>query len=137
MAFIIKHIIRNAFLSVADFFCIEKKKILYLTLSKIHIYLDIMDKENKLEISLPEALSMGVYSNATGINNSPTEFVMDFLNIMPGVPKATVVSRIVMTPSTAKRLLMVLAENIEGYEKLYGPITDPELSMLRPTGEAS
>jgi hypothetical protein len=137
LAFIIKHIIRNAFLSVADFFCIEKKKVLYLTLSKIHIYLDIMDKENKLEISLPEALSMGVYSNATGINNSPTEFVMDFLNIMPGVPKATVVSRIVMTPSTAKRLLMVLAENIEGYEKLYGPITDPELSMLRPTGEAS
>lgn len=125
------------FLSVADFFCIEKKKILYLTLSKIHIYLDIMDKENKLEISLPEALSMGVYSNATGINNSPTEFVMDFLNIMPGVPKATVVSRIVMTPSTAKRLLMVLAENIEGYEKVYGPITDPELSMLRPTGEVS
>ncbi len=96
-----------------------------------------MDKENKLEISLPEAISMGVYSNATGINNSPTEFVMDFLNIMPGVPKAHVVSRIVMTPSTAKRLLMVLAENIETYEKVYGNITDPEMSMMRPSGEAS
>lgn len=95
-----------------------------------------MDKENKLEVSLPENISMGVYSNATGINNSPTEFVLDFMNIMPGVPKAVVVSRVVMTPSSAKRLLMVMAENIQNYERMYGTIQDPELPMIKPQGDA-
>ncbi|MDD4819489.1 MAG: DUF3467 domain-containing protein [Flavobacteriales bacterium] len=94
------------------------------------------DNTQKLEISLDEQHAMGVYSNATGINNSPTEFVVDFMNIMPGVPKAKVVSRVILNPVSAKRLLMVLNENIRAYENVFGTITEPESVMIKPKGEA-
>ena len=94
------------------------------------------DNNTKLEISLDEQNAMGVYSNATGINNSPTEFVLDFMNIMPGVPKAKVVSRVILNPVSAKRLLMILSENIRAYENVFGQITEPEPSMIKPQGQA-
>lgn len=95
-----------------------------------------IDKNTQFEIALDQEHAMGVYSNATGINNSPTEFVIDFMNIMPGVPKAKVVSRIILNPVSAKRLLMVLNENIRTYENVFGQIIEPEAVIVKPKGEA-
>ncbi len=80
------------------------------------------DKENKLNINLPEDVAEGVYTNMAIISHSMTEFIIDFVRLMPGVPKANVKSRVIMTPENAKRLLMALKENIDKYEADRGRI---------------
>lgn len=80
----------------------------------------------KLNIDLPEDVSSGIYSNLVIINHSLTEFVLDFVSVMPGVPKAKVKSRIVMAPQHVKRLLKALGENLQRYESNFGEIKDPE-----------
>lgn len=101
------------------------------------------EKKNKLNIELPEEVSEGVYSNLAVITHSPTEFVTDFIQIMPGMPKAKVRSRVIMTPQHAKRLLKALAGNVKRYEEKHGPISEigePEavmsLAFGGPKGEA-
>lgn len=79
-------------------------------------------KGNELQIELSEEVAEGIYSNLAIINHSNTEFVVDFVRIMPGVPKAKVQSRIILTPHHAKRLLMALGENIGRYEEVFGEI---------------
>ncbi|HCS19084.1 MAG: DUF3467 domain-containing protein [Bacteroidia bacterium] len=79
-------------------------------------------KGNELQIELNEEIAEGTYSNLAIINHSNTEFVVDFVRIMPGVPKAKVQSRIILTPHHAKRLLMALTENISRYEEVFGQI---------------
>ncbi|MDX5319468.1 MAG: DUF3467 domain-containing protein [Bacteroidota bacterium] len=79
-------------------------------------------KGNELQIELSEEIAEGTYSNLAIINHSTTEFVVDFVRIMPGIPKAKVQSRIILTPHHAKRLLMALGENIARYEEAFGPI---------------
>lgn len=79
-------------------------------------------KGNELQIELNEEIAEGTYSNLAIINHSNTEFVVDFVRIMPGVPKAKVQSRIILTPHHAKRLLMALGENISRYEDVFGQI---------------
>ena len=74
------------------------------------------EKKKKLNIELPEEVSEGIYSNLAVITHSPTEFVTDFIQIMPGMPKAKVRSRVIMTPQHAKRLLKALAGNIKRYD---------------------
>jgi hypothetical protein len=84
-----------------------------------------MDKEEKqknLNIELSEEIAEGVYANLAMIAHSSSEFVVDFIRLMPGVPKAKVKSRIVITPEHAKRLLHALDENIQKYESTFGPI---------------
>ena len=71
---------------------------------------------------MPEEVSEGVYSNLAMIAHSSSEFVIDFIRLMPGVPKAKVKSRIVITPEHAKRLANALMENINKYEKGFGTI---------------
>jgi len=88
--------------------------------------------QNKLNIELPEDIAEGVYSNLAIISHSPSEFVMDFVRIVPNVPKAKVKSRIIMTPQHAKRLLNALNENIKKYESQFGAIDEPEQSPLPP-----
>ncbi|TLX75712.1 DUF3467 domain-containing protein [Labilibacter sediminis] len=82
------------------------------------------DKKNKnqINIELNEEVAQGIYSNLAVITHSPSEFVMDFIRVMPGIPKAQVKSRIVLTPEHAKRLMMALNDNIKRYESLHGPI---------------
>lgn len=80
------------------------------------------NNQNQLNIELPEDISEGIYSNLAVISHSNAEFVMDFIRIMPGVPKAKVKSRIIMTPQHTKRLLMALEDNISKFEKAYGTI---------------
>lgn len=79
-------------------------------------------KGNELQIELSEEVAEGTYSNLAIINHSATEFVVDFVRIMPGMPKAKVQSRVILTPHHAKRLLMALGENISRYEEAFGEI---------------
>ncbi|MEQ8243198.1 MULTISPECIES: DUF3467 domain-containing protein [Fulvivirga] len=77
---------------------------------------------NQINIELSEDVAEGVYANLAMIAHSNSEFVIDFIRLMPGVPKAKVKSRIVITPEHAKRLLTALNENIQKYEDTFGPI---------------
>jgi hypothetical protein len=83
----------------------------------------------QINIELSEDVAEGVYSNMAMITHSNTEFVMDFIRLMPGVPKAKVKSRVVMTPQHAKRLLKALKENISKFEAAHGPIKDIEVKL--------
>ena len=77
---------------------------------------------NALNIELSETMAEGEYANLAMIAHSNSEFVIDFIRMMPGLPKAKVKARIVVTPEHAKRLLAALAENIERYEQAYGQV---------------
>lgn len=90
-----------------------------------------MENENKnnqdqLQIELKDEVAQGTYANLAIITHSTSEFILDFVRIMPGLPKAGVQSRIVMTPENAKRLLFALQDNIVKYEKNFGTIQMPE-----------
>lgn len=81
-----------------------------------------INNENQLNIELSEETAEGVYANLAIITHSDSEFVLDFIRVMPGVPKAKVKSRIVLTPEHAKRLLAALEDNIKKYESINGHI---------------
>lgn len=93
-------------------------------------------ENQQLEIELPEDVSQGIYSNLAVISHSSSEFVLDFIRVVPGVPKAKVKSRIILTPDHAKRLLAALEENIEKFEKMNGPVSvdNENLGFLPPLG---
>ena len=97
-------------------------------------------KQNQLNIELDEDIADGIYSNLAIINHSVSEFVVDFVNIMPGRPKSKVKSRIILTPQHAKRLLKALADNVQRFEGAHGEIKDYEQHTMPlnfgPTGEA-
>lgn len=78
--------------------------------------------QNQINIELSEDIAEGIYSNLAMIAHSNSEFVIDFIRLMPGVPKAKVKSRIVITPEHAKRLSNALIDNIRKYEENFGPI---------------
>jgi len=82
------------------------------------------EKKGNINLELDENLAQGTYSNLALINHSVSEFVVDFINIMPGVPKAKVKSRIILTPQHAKRFSKALNENISRFEKSHGEIKD-------------
>lgn len=84
------------------------------------------EQKNQINIELSEEVAEGVYSNLAMIAHSNSEFVIDFIRLMPGLPKAKVKSRIVITPEHARRLLIALKENIENYERNFGPIKTTE-----------
>jgi len=97
-------------------------------------------KQNQLNIELDESVAEGTYANLAIINHSVSEFVVDFVNVMPGTPKAKVKSRIILTPQHAKRLMKALAENVSRFEKAHGEIKDyeqPPIPMnFGPAGQA-
>lgn len=80
--------------------------------------------QNQFNIELSEDVAEGVYSNLAVITHSPAEFVIDFIRIMPGVPKSKVKSRIILTPEHAKRFVAALNDNISKYETVHGPIRE-------------
>ncbi|MFK7048655.1 hypothetical protein FLACOL_00436 [Flavobacterium columnare] len=98
------------------------------------------EQEGQINIELDEAIAEGFYSNLAIINHSDTEFVVDFVNIMPGMPKAKVKSRIILTPEHAKRLTQALIENIRRFENTHGAIKESEQPQIPlnfgPTGKA-
>ncbi len=81
-----------------------------------------MEEQKKLEIALTPEVAEGTYSNLAIIAHSNSEFIVDFVRIMPGTPKANVKSRIILTPEHAKRLLAALQDNITKFEQQHGPI---------------
>ena len=98
-------------------------------------------KQNGINLELDENLAQGIYSNLALINHSISEFVVDFVNVMPGVPKAKVRSRIILTPQHAKRFSKALQENISKFERSNGEIKEYENQKaiqlnFGPTGEA-
>ena len=80
--------------------------------------------KNQISIELNEEVAQGVYSNLAVITHSSSEFVVDFVRVMPGIPKAQVKSRIILTPEHAKRLMLALQDNIKKFETIHGPIKD-------------
>ncbi len=106
-------------------------------------YLSLMEekKENNVNIELSEEMATGVYTNLAIITHSPSEFVADFIQMMPGVPKGKVRSRVIMTPENAKRLLEALKDNISRYEQTHGTIDAggpqmPPMNFGTPTTQA-
>jgi len=88
--------------------------------------------ENQLNIELSEEVAEGIYSNLAIITHSNSEFVLDFIRIMPGVPKARVKARIILTPEHAKRLLTALQDNVEKFEAANGRIKINEEPSVFP-----
>lgn len=101
---------------------------------------DKKQQQGQINIELDENIAQGIYSNLAIINHSQSEFVIDFVTIMPGVPKSKVKSRIVLTPQHAKRLLKALGDNVSRFEGAHGEIKDyqqPPIPInFGPTGEA-
>src|ERR1700744_4156686 len=85
--------------------------------------------EQQLNIELTEEMADGEYANLAIITHSFAEFVIDFVNVMPNVPKARVKSRIVMTPQHSKRLMKALIDNVKRFEAQYGVIKDQEATQ--------
>ena len=92
-----------------------------------------MDKQNpgnQINIELPEDIADGEYSNLAIITHSNQEFVIDFVRMTPGTPKAKVKSRIILTPEHAKRFMRALADNIRKFEQANGDIQDMDATAM-------
>ena len=83
---------------------------------------DHQQGDQQINVELSEEMAEGVYSNLAMIAHSSSEFVLDFIRMLPGVPKAKVKARVIVTPEHAKRLLSALKDNVRKYEEVYGPI---------------
>lgn len=84
------------------------------------------NKQNQLQIELPQDIAQGEYANFAIITHSSSDFIIDFARVLPGVPKAQVKSRVILAPEHAKRLLGALQENIVRYEREFGAIKIPQ-----------
>jgi hypothetical protein len=93
---------------------------------------DQKKKGNQINIELPEEVAEGTYSNLAIISHSNSEFVLDFIRLLPNVPKAKVKSRIILTPQHAKRLLKALADNVKKFESQHGIIAESDQSGFPP-----
>ncbi len=98
------------------------------------------DNQMTISIEIDELVAEGNYSNLVIVNHSISEFVLDFVNVMPGKPKSKVKSRVILAPQHAKRLLGLLSENLKKYEDEFGKIQDSEKQVIPlnfgPTGKA-
>ena len=87
--------------------------------------METYNQNNQIQIELSDEVAQGTYSNLAIISHSTSEFVVDFVRIMPGIQQAKVKSRIILTPEHAKRLLFAMKENIDKFEKTFGTIQMP------------
>ena len=92
------------------------------------------NNDGSIDVELSEEIAEGIYANLAMIAHSNSEFIVDFIRLMPGVPKAKVKSRIILTPEHAKRLLQALKENIRKYEENFGSINQPDDTFRFPNG---
>ena len=100
-----------------------------------------INNQAQLNIELTEEVAEGIYSNLAIITHSGSEFVMDFVKVMPGMPKAKVKARVLLTPQNAKRLMKALKDNVAKYEAAHGVIHETEgigmpLNFGGPAGQA-
>ena len=89
-------------------------------------------KNNPLNIELTEDVAQGNYANLAIITHSASEFILDFVRVMPGLPKAKVQTRVILTPDHAKRLLLALKDNVAKFESNHGPIKVGEMNWEFP-----
>lgn len=98
------------------------------------------NQPHQLNIEISEEVAEGNYANLAIITHSHAEFVVDFVNVMPGTPKSRVKSRIILTPQHAKRFMKALADNVQKYESIHGSIKDlDDLALpmnFGPAGQA-
>ena len=85
-----------------------------------------LNTQNQLNIEITDEIAEGIYANLAIITHSQAEFVLDFISVMPGMPKNKVKSRIIMTPFHTKRLMKALTENVQRFEQANGEIVDLE-----------
>jgi len=101
---------------------------------------DANQQQGQINIELDEKTAEGIYSNLAIINHSASEFILDFVTVMPGVPKAKVKSRVILTPQHAKRFLKALGDNLHRFEVSHGEIKDTEQPQIPlnfgPAGQA-
>lgn len=102
-----------------------------------------MEEKKEIQIELTAPIAEGTYANLAIISHAPSEFVIDFIRVTPGIPKAPVKSRIILTAEHAKRLMFALQDNIRKYEAQFGPIqmNDPQRGggmppFMAPGGQA-
>jgi hypothetical protein len=88
------------------------------------------EQNNQLNIEISEEIAEGQYANLVIITHSHAEFVVDFVNVMPGTPKSKVKSRVILTPQHAKRFMKALTENINRFESINGKIQDLEETQI-------
>jgi len=91
------------------------------------------EQEGQINIELTEDIAEGIYANLAMIAHSNSEFIIDFIRLMPGIPKAKVKARIILTPEHAKRLQAALKENIRKYEDTFGDINGGDEAFRFPT----
>ena len=90
------------------------------------------EQEQNVRLELTDEIGQGQYSNCTVVAHSSSEFIIDFARIVPGIPKVSVKSRIIMAPEQVKRLMLTLQDNIRKYEEDFGPIRIHENEMGMP-----
>ncbi|MDR1847733.1 MAG: DUF3467 domain-containing protein [Bacteroidales bacterium] len=98
------------------------------------------NNNKQLDIELSAEIASGIYSNLQIVTHSPTEVIIDFVQVMPAMPKAQVKSRVILNPQHAKRLLYALKDNLDKYEMQHGAIKDMEQGVqyeqINPIGQA-
>jgi ribonuclease BN (tRNA processing enzyme) len=122
-------------------FPVRREYLLYICPSIIFMDEQQQANPNQLNIEITEEVAEGSYANLAIITHSHAEFVIDFVNVMPGTPKSKVKSRIIFTPQHAKRFMKALTENIQRFEQGNGIIRDLEdmqipLNFGGPTAQA-
>ncbi len=95
------------------------------------------DKKNpnppqELNIELSEEIAEGIYTNFAMIGHSPSEFVLDFVRLLPNLNKAKVKSRVIMSPQQAKRFMLAMRENLKIYENQFGLIKEDNTPPMPP-----
>lgn len=131
---------------MAAYFFFSRGNILIFTLppatfAQNNCMADQKQQPNQLNIEISEEVAEGTYANLAIITHSHAEFVLDFVNVMPGTPKSKVKSRIVFSPMHAKRFMKALIENVQRYEAANGAIQDLEqieipMNFGGPTAQA-
>ena len=102
---------------------------------------DQQNAQNQINIEISEEVAEGTYVNLAIITHSHAEFVIDFVNVMPGTPKSKVKNRIILTPFHAKRLMKAMIDNVKKFESANGTIQDMEaveipFNFSGPVGQA-
>jgi hypothetical protein len=92
------------------------------------------NQPTQINIKIDEKVGEGTYANFFVITNSPSEFIMDFGRILPGIPDARIYTRVLSTPQHAKQFLQLLQKNIDGYEKQFGEIKLQGMPENKPVG---
>jgi len=92
---------------------------------KEHIVNNPNQQQKKINVKIDEKVGEGIYSNFFMVTSSPSEFVIDFGRLLPGMPSAKIYTRVLATPQHTKQLLNILQKNVENFEKMHGEIKLP------------